>query len=281
MEKGKILRKPSWLRMGLGGGVEFAEVSRLVKEHGLNTICGSGKCPNIGQCWGKRVATFMIGGDVCTRKCKFCATKSGKPTVLDINEPIKVARSIKIMGLKHAVVTSVDRDDLIDGGAEHWCNTISAIGKESPTTTIEILIPDFDAKVELMRMILDAKADIVGHNIETVRRLTPDTRSRATYDRSLEVLKYFSEAGAVTKSGIMVGLGESDDEVLETLRDLYSVGVRRATIGQYLQPTSDQLPVDRYVTPETFDMYANYAREIGFTHIFSAPLVRSSYMAEL
>lgn len=277
----EVARKPAWLKLRLHNSVEYAQVASLVKEHDLHTICSSGRCPNVSECWSKRVATFMIGGEVCTRSCRFCATKSGKPLPIDVNEPIKVARSIKVMQLKHAVVTSVDRDDLADGGAQHWCDTIGAIKKEAPSTTIEVLIPDFDGKKELLSKIVDAKPDIVGHNIETVRRITPSARSRATYEGSLGVLKTLAEMGAVTKSGLMVGLGETYEEVVETLQDLFDNGCKRATIGQYLQPTKNHLPVERYVTPEEFDKYAEEAKRIGFTHIFSAPLVRSSYLAEL
>ncbi|MFI3295303.1 MAG: lipoyl synthase, partial [Rikenellaceae bacterium] len=245
------------------------------------TICSSGRCPNISECWSRRTATFMIGGDICTRSCRFCATSSGRPKELDMSEPLKVARAIRILGLHHAVITSVDRDDLEDGGAGHWVRTVEAVRREAPETTLELLIPDFDAREELLRMIVESGADIVGHNIETVERLTPSSRSRATYRGSLEVLRMLGEMGAQTKSGLMLGLGESEKEVERTLEDLYEVGVRRATIGQYLQPTAKHLSVERYVTPEEFERYATRAREIGYTHIFSAPLVRSSYMAEL
>ena len=276
-----VARKPAWLKMSLQNGPQYAEVSSLVKQHDLHTICSSGKCPNITQCWNNRVATFMIGGDVCTRACKFCATKSGKPNPLDLNEPIKIARSVKIMKLKHAVITSVDRDDLQDGGAKHWVNTINEIQKQAPETTIEVLIPDFDNKTELLKLIVDANPHIIGHNIETVERITPNARSKATYRGSLDVLKKLGEMGAQTKSGLMLGLGETKEEVIQTLHDLYAVGVKRATIGQYLQPTKNHLEVVDYVTPEEFDEYGTIAKEIGFTHIFSAPMVRSSYMAEL
>ena len=276
-----VARKPAWLKMSLQNGPQYAEVSSLVKQHDLHTICSSGKCPNITQCWNNRVATFMIGGDVCTRACKFCATKSGKPNPLDLNEPIKIARSVKIMKLKHAVITSVDRDDLQDGGAKHWVKTINEIQKQAPETTIEVLIPDFDNKTELLKLIVDANPHIIGHNIETVERITPNARSKATYRGSLDVLKKLGEMGAQTKSGLMLGLGETKEEVIQTLHDLYAVGVKRATIGQYLQPTKNHLEVVDYVTPEEFDEYGTIAKEIGFTHIFSAPMVRSSYMAEL
>lgn len=277
----EVARKPQWLKLRLHNTAGFAEVASLVKQHDLHTICTSGRCPNISQCWSRGTATFMIAGEICTRACRFCATKSGRPLPLDPNEPIKVARSIKIMKLRHAVITSVDRDDLADGGAGHWVSTVEAIRNESPQTTIELLIPDFDARAELLDKVISASPHIIGHNIETVRRITPAARSVATYDRSIQVLKYLSDNGAVTKSGLMVGLGETFDEVIQTLVDLHRAGVRRATIGQYLQPTEQHLTVAEYITPETFDLYAQKAREIGFTHIFSAPLVRSSYMAEL
>lgn len=276
-----VVRKPAWLKMSLQNGPQYAEVSSLVKQHDLHTICSSGKCPNITQCWNNRIATFMIGGDICTRSCRFCATKSGKPEPLDINEPIKIARSVKIMKLKHAVITSVDRDDLPDGGAKHWVNTIKEIQTQAPETTIEVLIPDFDGKTQLLKLIVDAKPHIIGHNIETVERITPNARSRATYRGSLDVLKKLQEMGAQTKSGLMLGLGETKEEVIQTLKDLFEAGVKRATIGQYLQPTKNHLDVVNYVTPEEFDQYAEVAKEMGFTHIFSAPMVRSSYMAEL
>lgn len=274
-------RKPSWLKLNVHNTSEYSEISALVKEHNLHTICSSGKCPNKSECWSKRRATFMIGGDICTRHCKFCATKSGRPLPLDDNEPIKIARSIQIMGLKHAVITSVDRDDLEDLGVMHWVKTIQEIKKVCPNTSIEILIPDFQGKQYLLDKLITSGADIYGHNIETVRSLTPIARSRATYECSLSVLKYLSDHNLITKSGIMVGLGETEEEVVETLHDLYNVGVKRATIGQYLQPTKAHLEVKEFVTPEKFNYYALEAKKMGFTHIVSAPLVRSSYMAEL
>ncbi|MEG1664117.1 MAG: lipoyl synthase [Mucinivorans sp.] len=278
---GKAQRKPQWLKVKLHNTQGFAEVASIVGQHGLHTICSSGKCPNISECWSARTATFMIAGEICTRSCKFCATLSGRPLPLDTNEPIKVARSIKLMGLRHAVVTSVDRDDLVDGGANHWVSTVEAIRQQSPTTTIELLIPDFDGREDLLELIVAVGADIVGHNIETVERLTSSTRSRATYATSLKALEYLALRGVQTKSGLMVGLGETFDEVLTTLRDLYNVGVRRATIGQYLQPTKNHLEVVEYITPQTFELYRVAALEMGYTHMFSAPMVRSSYMAEL
>lgn len=273
-------RKPSWLKIKLHNSKEFSVVSEIVKEHGLHTICSSGKCPNMSECWGRGTATFMILGNICTRACRFCATETGKPLCVDVNEPVKIARSIKLMKLKHCVITSVDRDDLPDGGAAIWAETVRMVREMNPETTIEILIPDFDGRKELLDIVIDSKPDIIGHNIETVRRLTPSIRSRAKYDVTLSVLKYLRERGATTKSGLMVGIGERDEEILETMRDLYANGCQLVTIGQYLQPTTKQLPVDRYVTPERFAEYKVEGEKIGFDNIESAPLVRSSYMAE-
>lgn len=274
-------RKPDWLKIKLNNpGEKYSFVSNIVKEHSLNTICSSGKCPNMGECWSRGTATFMILGDICTRSCKFCATLSGKPLEVDKEEASKLAHSIALMELKHCVITSVDRDDLEDGGASMWNLCIKAIRERSPKTTIESLIPDFDAKEELLDIILEAKPDIIGHNIETVRCLTPKIRSRAQYDRSLKVLNYLALKGAKVKSGLMVGIGEKDSEVLATLDDLRANGCQIITIGQYLQPTMKQLDVDRYVTPEQFEAYKEYGLQIGFDYIESAPLVRSSYMAD-
>lgn len=280
---GKAGSKPEWLKIRLhqNQSTAYGSVASLVRQHDLHTICSSGKCPNMAECWARGTATFMIAGNICTRSCRFCATASGRPLPLDANEPRKVARSIQIMGLKHCVITSVDRDDLSDGGAGHWLSTVEAIRAKNPNTTIEILVPDFDAKTELLDIIVSAAADIVGHNIETVRRITPEVRSRASYDTSLTVLGYLSDRGVSTKSGLMVGLGESTDEVLETIDDLYAAGVRRGTIGQYLQPTLKHVEVERYVHPDEFAAYKDYALSLGFTHFESAPLVRSSYHAEL
>lgn len=274
------LRKPEWLKIKLHNDPHYAQVSELVREHSLHTICQSGRCPNISECWSRGTATFMIGGDVCTRSCRFCATKSGRPAALDVSEPDKLARSIEIMGLRHAVITSVDRDDLQDGGAAHWVRTIRAVRAKTPSTVIELLIPDFDASAELLDMILEAGADIVGHNMETVREISPLVRSRARYDTSLQVLKYLSDKGADTKSGLMVGLGETQQQVVATLKDLSEAGVRRVTLGQYLRPSSAHYPVAEYVHPDVFDYYRDQAQKLGFTHIESGPLVRSSYMAD-
>ncbi len=274
-------RKPHWLKIKLHNDPRYADVAALVRQHDLHTICSSGRCPNISECWGRGVATFMIGGDICTRSCRFCATRSGRPFPLDHNEPVKIARSIRIMGLRHAVVTSVDRDDLPDGGAAHWAATVRAIRELNPATTIELLIPDFDGLTPQLDTVLEAGAEITGHNIETVERLTPQIRSRAEYSRSLNVLKHIADSGlSEAKSGLMVGLGETQAEVLHTLDDLAAAGVQRITIGQYLQPTAKHWPVEKYVTPEQFERYRTAALERGITHTESAPMVRSSYMAD-
>ncbi|MEG0602750.1 MAG: lipoyl synthase [Mucinivorans sp.] len=277
----KVGSKPEWLKIRLQQSAAYSSVASLVREHNLHTICSSGKCPNMSECWAHGTATFMIAGDICTRSCRFCATKSGRPAALDADEPLKIARSIQIMGLTHCVITSVDRDDLPDGGAAHWKATVEAIAAKNPKTTIEILVPDFDARPELLDIIIAARAHIVGHNIETVSSITPLVRSRAKYDTSLAVLDYLARRGVDTKSGLMVGLGETNDQVCQTLRDLYAVGVRRGTIGQYLQPTKNHIPVERYVSPDEFAQYKEFAMTLGFTHFESAPLVRSSYHAHL
>lgn len=273
-------RKPQWLKIKLHNTQGYAEVASLVKQHDLHTICSSGRCPNISECWSRGTATFMILGDICTRKCRFCATASGRPLPIDKNEPIKVARSIRVMKLRHAVITSVDRDDLSDGGASHWVETINAIRKECPEVVIEVLIPDFDSRTELLDQIIHTSVDIIGHNMETVEQITPLVRSRAKYRTSLDVLRHISGSGKSAKSGIMVGLGETKEQVVQTLKDMAEAGVRRATIGQYLQPTADHYPVAEYVHPDTFAYYKDVAKELGYTHIESAPMVRSSYMAE-
>lgn len=273
-------RKPSWLKIKLSSGDNYPKVKNIVEENHLHTICSSGKCPNIGECWSKGTATFMIAGEICTRSCKFCATLSGKPLPLDNNEPKKIANSVKLMGLKHCVITSVDRDDLPDKGAEHWAETIREIRRLNPETIIEVLIPDFDAKKELLDIVFEAKPDILGHNMETVKRLSNQVRSRAKYDLSLDVLKQAREYGLIAKSGIMVGIGEREEEVIELMKDLRGVGCQLFTIGQYLQPTTNNIPVDEYVTPEQFEKYKKIGLELGFDHIESGPLVRSSYMAE-
>ena len=341
-----VKRKPDWLKTKLqfnsnGGGNQggcnggnqgesvnecngYASVARIVERHGVHTICESGHCPNRIECWSRRTATFMVLGDVCTRACKFCATTTGKPLPLDTSEPQRVARSVSLMGLKHAVITSVTRDDLPDGGAAHWAAVVRAVREACPDTTIEVLIPDFGGDPSLLDTVLAAKPDITGHNIETVARLTPSVRSRARYGVSLEVLRHIAKwvpttndlssewrtwradrrcegedstnstasteqqggaAGAplsrqIAKSGLMVGLGETPDEVLGALDDLRSAGVSIVTLGQYLRPTMAHMPVAEYVTPEMFEFYKREALARGFSHVASGPLVRSSYMAE-
>jgi lipoyl synthase len=272
--------KPKWLRVKLPTGKEFLKVREIVTEHKLHTICQSGNCPNMGECWGAGTATFMILGNVCTRSCGFCAVSTGRPEEVDIAEPYNVAQSIKLMGVKHAVITSVDRDDLPDGGSEIWAATIRAVRKHSPDTTLETLIPDFQGKWENLQRIIDVAPEIVSHNLETVRRLTREVRIQARYDRSLELLKRLKDAGLKTKSGVMLGLGESEEEVIETMEDLRSVGVDILTLGQYLQPTKNHLPVAEFITPETFEHYGTLGKEMGFRFVESGPLVRSSYHAE-
>lgn len=276
----KHVRKPDWLKVNFGANEKYAETKRIVDGHCLHTICSSGRCPNIGECWGRGTATFMIGGDICTRACKFCNTKSGRPAPLDETEPANVARSVKLMKLRYAVITSVDRDDLPDLGASHWVKTISEVKSIAPETALEVLIPDFQGRNDLLDMIADAGADVVSHNIETVRRLTPEVRSRAKYETSLHVLQYLSDKAVTVKSGLMVGLGETAEEVESTMDDLLSCGCRILTIGQYLQPTHRHYPVHEYITPAQFDYYKQAALAKGFKEVESAPLVRSSYRAD-
>ena len=273
-------RKPDWLKIRLHKSDAFAEVDRIVRENSLHTICSSGKCPNKSECWSRHTATFMILGDVCTRGCRFCATKTGQPLPPDAAEPEKVAESVRLMGLRHVVVTSVTRDDLPDGGAAHWVRVVEAIKAKNPNATIELLISDLDAREELLDLVASSKPDIIGHNIETVERLTPLVRAKATYRTSLATLRHLGACGVKTKSGLMVGLGESKDEVVQTLRDLRDAGVSIVTLGQYLRPTVEQCPVAEYVTPEEFEEYRRLALEMGFDYCASGPLVRSSYLAD-
>lgn len=273
-------QKPDWLKIKLDTSANFSETDKIVKEHNLHTICSSGKCPNKAECWNRGTATFMILGDTCTRACKFCATKTGKPLPPEPTEPRRVAASIKLMKLKHSVITSVTRDDLADQGATHWAEVIRVCKEVNPLVTVEVLIPDFDGKKELIQIVADSKPDIIAHNIETVSRLTPLVRSKASYTTSLQTIKIISETGIKTKSGLMVGLGETELEVTETLQDLYNHGCRIVTIGQYLQPSKAHLEVEEYIHPEQFDKFKIIASEIGFEYVESAPLVRSSYMAE-
>ena len=273
-------RKPDWLKIRLHRSAAYADVRHIVEQHGLHTICSSGRCPNQSECWSRRTATFMILGDVCTRGCRFCATRTGAPLPPEADEPHRVAESVALMQLKYVVVTSVTRDDLPDEGATQWAATVDAIREVNPDTKIELLIPDMHARPELLATVVASQPDIIGHNIETVERLTPAVRARAHYRTSLETLRLLREQGAVTKSGLMVGLGETEAEVGQTLRDLRDAGVQIVTIGQYLRPTPEHYPVAEYVTPEQFEAYRQQALEMGFSYCASAPLVRSSYLAE-
>lgn len=274
------IKKPQWLRVKLPTGEEYRKVRAIVDEHKLHTICESGSCPNMGECWGEGTATFMILGNICTRSCGFCAVQTGRPLEADIYEPGKIAHSVKTMGVKHCVITSVDRDDLKDGGSEIWAQTVRAVRNQSPETTMETLIPDFAGKWENLQIIIDVAPEIVSHNLETVRRLTKQVRIQARYDRSLEVLFRLKKGGMRTKSGVMLGLGETYEEVLETMQDLRSVNVDVITLGQYLQPTPKHLPVAEFVTPERFAEYKELGMKMGFKYVESGPLVRSSYHAE-
>jgi len=279
-EKPKKISKPKWLRVKLPTGESYKKVRSLVSEHKLHTICESGNCPNMGECWGAGTATFMILGNICTRSCGFCNVSTGRPLPADLKEPARVANSIKLMKVKHGVITSVDRDDLKDGGSIIWAETVKAVREASPTTTMETLIPDFAGKWENLQRIIDVAPEIVSHNIETVRRLTKEVRIQAKYDRSLEVLRRLKKGGMKTKSGIMLGLGESEEEVIESMQDLRSVHVDVLTIGQYLQPTAKHLPVVDFITPEKFKDYKEIGLKMGFRFVESGPLVRSSYHAE-
>ena len=275
-----ILRKPEWLKIKVPKGKQYISVKDIVKDHKLHTICTSGHCPNMHECWGRGTATLMILGDICTRSCGFCNVKTGRPLGLDLKEPERVANSVKLMKLKHCVITSVDRDDLDDGGAGIWAKTVQEIKRLNPETTIETLIPDFDARESLIMQVIESGPEVVSHNLETVKRITPWARSRAKYEVSLRVLEIISQSNAVSKSGIMVGLGETQEEVIETMDDLRSAGVSVMTIGQYLQPTKKHLPVKEFITPEQFAEYKRIGLDKGFRFVESSPLVRSSYRAE-
>ncbi len=276
----KVLRKPHWLKSKIPSGKEYRSVREIVVKNKLHTICTSGHCPNMDECWGRGTATLMILGDICTRSCGFCNVKTGRPLPVDWEEPLRVAESVELMKLKHCVLTSVDRDDLDDIGAEIWIQTVQKIKKINPNTTIETLIPDFDGRKDLINRVCAAGQEVVSHNLETVRRITPWARSRAKYNVSLDTLRMISETEVVAKSGIMVGLGETPDEVIETLKDMRNAGVEVVTIGQYLQPTKKHLMVKEYVTPEQFETYRQAGLEMGFRFVESSPLVRSSYRAE-
>lgn len=273
--------KPKWLKSKISSGEEYKKLKNIVDENNLHTICQSGKCPNQAECWGAGTATFMILGNTCTRSCQFCNVATGKGEELDPFEPLKIARSVELMKLQHCVITSVDRDDLADGGANAWKRTVDLIRKYNPTTTIETLIPDFKGEWHNLQYIIDVKPEIVSHNIETVERITKEVRIQAKYWRSMEVLDRLKKGGIDrTKSGIMVGLGETEAEVIKTMRDLRGVDVNILTIGQYLQPTKKHLPVSEFVHPDVFAKYKTVGTELGFTHVESGPLVRSSYHAE-
>ncbi len=275
------LKKPKWLRVKLPIGKKYTELRGLVDKYNLNTICTSGSCPNMGECWGEGTATFMILGNICTRSCGFCGVKTGRPETVDWEEPEKVARSIKLMKIKHAVITSVDRDDLKDGGSIIWAETVDAIRRANPETTLETLIPDFQGIHKNIDRIIAVAPEVVSHNVETVRRLTREVRIQAKYDRSLEVLNYLKDNGINrTKSGIMLGLGELEEEVLQTMEDLRNANVNIITIGQYLQPSKKHLPVKEFITPDQFKKYEEVGLEMGFRHVESGALVRSSYKAQ-
>lgn len=281
LTEGKGARLPRWMKMKMPKGESYSKVKNLVEKHQLHTICTSGRCPNIGECWGRGTATFMILGDICTRSCKFCGVTTGKPLPVDENEPERIARSVRIMGLKHCVITSVDRDDLQDGGAEIWYQTITSVKNSNPEIKIEVLIPDFQGKSESIQKVIDAQPEVISHNLETVERLTPHIRSAAKYKRSLDVLRYIASSGITAKSGIMLGLGETEGEVYKTMDDLLDAGVTVMTIGQYLAPSKNHLQVKEYIHPEQFQKYKDAGLSKGFAFVESSPLVRSSYRAEL
>lgn len=274
-------RKPAWLRAKLPGGPGYERLNAILTEHRLHTVCKEAGCPNMGECWSRGVATIMILGDTCTRSCGFCNVKTGKPPILDTDEPYRVAQSLQLMGLKHVVITSVNRDELADGGAAIWSKTIIETRKTCPTMSIEVLIPDFEGNWDALQLVIDARPEILNHNLETVRRMYPAVRPQAKFDRSVELLRRCKDQGLVTKTGIMVGIGEKDSEVLELMSDIRSrANIDILTIGQYLQPTPNHLPIDRWVHPDTFAMYREEGLKLGFKVIESGPLVRSSYHAD-
>tara|TARA_B100000700_G_scaffold299251_1_gene366144 strand:- start:1460 stop:2314 length:855 start_codon:yes stop_codon:yes gene_type:complete len=274
------IRKPKWLKVKLPTATAFKHVRSIVREHKLHTICESGNCPNTGECWGAGTATFMILGNICTRSCGFCNVQTGRPLPVDLNEPKNIANSVKLMKVKHAVITSVDRDDLKDGGASIWAETVKQIRKVNPATTLETLIPDFKGRKKDIQKIIDVAPEVVSHNMETVERLTKKVRIQAKYQRSLDTLRILNDAGIRTKSGIMLGLGESNEEIIQTMKDLREVGVSIMTIGQYLQPSKKHLPVIKFIEPDKFSRLKEKGLSLGFTVVESGPLVRSSYHAE-
>ena len=273
-------RLPNWLKMQRASGETYSKVKHIVIENHLHTICTSGNCPNIGECWNRGTATFMILGDICTRACKFCATKTGRPLPPDPHEPDRLAETVKAMKLKHCVITSVDRDDMPDGGASFWAKVIRRIKEVNTDLTMETLIPDFNANHEFIQMIIDAGPEVISHNVETVKRLTPVIRTKAKYETSLDVIRYISGKGKTAKSGFMLGLGEKEEEIIQTITDLYNSGCKILTMGQYLQPGTDYMDVVEYIPPEKFEEYKAMALGIGFTFVESSPLVRSSFHAE-
>jgi lipoic acid synthetase len=277
IEKGK---RPNWLRVRVPYGENYKNVRQIIDEHKLHTVCESARCPNMGECWGAGTATFMILGNICTRSCTFCAVATGRPTELDIEEPERVAKAVKLMGVKHCVITSVNRDELKDGGASIWAATIRAVRNMNPGVTLETLIPDFKAKWDALELVVSEKPEIVSHNMETVRRLYRRVRPQAKYERSLEQIARTKEFGVRTKSGIMLGLGETEEEVLEAMRDLIANRCDILTLGQYLQPTKMHLPVEEFITPEKFELYKQEGLKLGFKYVESGPLVRSSYHSE-
>jgi lipoic acid synthetase len=276
----RLYKKPPWLKVKLPVGEKYRKVRNLVDTYKLHTICESGNCPNMGECWGEGTATFMILGNVCTRSCSFCAVATGRPRTLDLEEPLRVAEAVKLMSVKHCVITSVNRDELKDKGSEVWAATIREVKKLNPETTIEVLIPDFKSDWDALQRVIDAGADVISHNMETVKRLYRKVRPQAKYERSLEQLLRTKEAGARTKSGFMVGLGETEEEAHELMQDLIDAKLDVLTIGQYLQPTKLHLQVDSFITPGQFDAYRDYGYELGFDYVESGPLVRSSYHSE-
>ncbi len=273
-------KRPDWLRVRLPHGENYRRVRAIIDEHQLHTVCESARCPNMGECWGEGTATFMILGNVCTRSCSFCAVATGRPTELDVEEPYRVAEAIRLMGVKHAVITSVNRDELTDGGAAIWAATIREVRRLSPTTTMETLIPDFKAKWEALEIVLAERPNVVSHNMETVKRLYRRVRPQAKYERSLEQIRRTKDYGLRTKSGVMLGLGETDAEIIEIMTDLVAHGCDVLTLGQYLQPTKLHLPVERFVTPDDFARYKSIGLDLGFKYVESGPLVRSSYHSE-
>ena len=280
-EQSTLTNKPKWIRVKLPTGKKYRDLRSLVDKYKLNTICQSGSCPNMGECWGYGTATFMILGNICTRSCGFCGVKTGRPLDVNWDEPEKIARSIKLMKIKHAVLTSVDRDDLKDMGSILWAETVNAVRRISPGTTMETLIPDFQGVTKNLDRLVEVAPEVISHNMETVERLTREVRIQAKYQRSLDVLKYLKSAGQRrTKTGVMLGLGEEKDEVVRTIEDIRNADVDVITLGQYLQPTRNHLPVKKFITPEEFEEFGEFARSLGFRHVESSPLVRSSYHAE-